>query len=314
MSRTPSRPSRGGRTRLYLSAVAVVVAVGGVYAALPTLEASSRDVSSAPSSSASAVAGTSRTQSVAATTEEPAVDYDAVLAEAMKTVVPGDDARVSVAVLDVRSGESATYGDGEFDTASIVKVDILAALLLRAQDDGRALTTQEKSYATTMIENSSNASATALWDAIGGADGLDAANQRLGLTGTTGGDGELWGLTQTTAADQLTLLRAVFGSGSGSASVLDASSRTYIKGLMGQVEADQQWGVSAAGSSWELKNGWLPRSATGLWDINSIGHVTAGGRSYLLAVLSGGNSSQKAGISLVEDAARTAVTAIAGAV
>lgn len=251
---------------------------------------------------------------MAATTEEPAVDYDAVLAEAMKTVVPGDDARVSVAVLDVRSGESATYGDGEFDTASIVKVDILAALLLRAQDDGRALTTQEKSYATTMIENSSNASATALWDAIGGADGLDAANQRLGLTGTTGGDGELWGLTQTTAADQLTLLRAVFGSGSGSASVLDASSRTYIKGLMGQVEADQQWGVSAAGSSWELKNGWLPRSATGLWDINSIGHVTAGGRSYLLAVLSGGNSSQKAGISLVEDAARTAVTAIAGAV
>ncbi|GAA1362753.1 serine hydrolase [Streptomyces beijiangensis] len=286
----------------------MVLAAGGVYAALPALEASSRDVSSAPSSFASAVAGPSTL--TVAESEEPTVDYDAVLAAAMKSVVPGADAKVSVAVLDVRSGKSATYGTGAFDTASIVKVDILAALLLGAQDDGRSLTAQEKSYATSMIENSSNASATALWDAIGGADGLDAANKRLGLSGTTGGEGPRWGLTRTTAADQLTLLNVVFGSGP----VLDASSRAYIKGLMGQVEADQQWGVSAAGSSWELKNGWLPRSATGLWDINSIGHVTEGGRSYLLAVLSGGNASQKAGISLVEAAATTAVTAIAGAV
>jgi hypothetical protein len=286
----------------------VVVAATGVYAALPAIEASSRDVSSAPSSAASAVARTSQVAEV----EEPAVDYDAVLAAAMKAAAPVGDARVSVAVLDVRSGESATYGSGAFDTASIVKVDILAALLLGAQDDGRPLTAQEKAYATSMIENSSNDSATALWNAIGGADGLDAANERLGVTGTTGGEGPRWGLTQTTAAGQLALLQAVFGSGSGSA--LDASSRTYIKGLMGQVEADQQWGVSAAGSSWQLKNGWLPRSTTGLWDINSIGQVTAGGRSYLLAVLSDGNASQKAGISLVEAAAKAAVTAVADAV
>ncbi|MEV0092934.1 serine hydrolase [Streptomyces sp. NPDC050738] len=307
MPRTHSRPRRGGRNRLYVSAAAVVVAVGGAYTALPTIEASSRDISSAPSSNPS------HTRTVAAS-EEPAVDYDAVLAGAMKSVVPGADAAVSVAVLDVRSGESAVYGDGAFDTASIVKVDILAALLLQAQDDGRSLTAQEKTYATSMIENSSNASATALWDAIGGADGLDAANERLGLTGTTGGDGPRWGLTQTTAADQLTLLKAVFGSGSGSGPALDAESRTYIRGLMGQVEADQQWGVSAAGSSWELKNGWLPRSATGLWDINSIGQVTEDGRSYLLAVLSDGNVSQKAGISLVEAAAAAAVSAMSGAV
>jgi hypothetical protein len=308
MPSTHGRPWRGRRSRVCLSATAVVVAAVGAYAALPTLEASSRDVSSAPSSSSSApaMAGTERV----ARTEEPAVDYDAVLAKAMGSVVLGAGARVSVAVLDVRSGKSATYGSGAFDTASIVKVDILASLLLGAQDDGRSLTAQEKSYATSMIENSSNASATALWNAIGGADGLDAANKRLGVTGTTGGEGPRWGLTQTTAAGQLALLKAVFGSDS----VLDASSRAYIKGLMGQVEADQQWGVSAAGGSWELKNGWLPRSTTGLWDINSIGQVTAGGRSYLLAVLSGGNASQKAGITLVEAAARAAVTAIAGAV
>jgi hypothetical protein len=308
MPSTHTRPWRGGRSRLCLSVAAVVVAAVGVYAALPAPGASSRDVSSASSSAASAsVPAAAATEEA---TKEPVVDYDAVLADAMKSVVPGADAGVSVAVLDVRSGVTATYGTTAFDTASIVKVDILAALLLGAQDDGRSLTAQERSYATSMIENSSNAAATALWNAIGGADGLDAANERLGVTGTTGGEGPRWGLTQTTAAGQLALLKAVFGS----ESALDASSRTYVKSLMGQVEADQQWGVSAAGDSWELKNGWLPRSATGLWDINSIGQVTAGGRSYLLAVLSGGNASQAAGVSLVEAAARAAVTAIAGAV
>lgn len=44
-----------------------------------------------------------------------------------------------------------------------------------------------------MITNSDNASASALWDIIGQADGLDAANERFGLTGTSGGDGALWG-------------------------------------------------------------------------------------------------------------------------
>jgi hypothetical protein len=66
--------------------------------------------------------------------------------------------------------------------------------------------------------------------------------------------------------------------------------------------------VSAAGSSFALKNGWLPRSATGLWVINSIGRVTSGGHSYLVAALSQGNTTQAAGISLVEAVAKAAVS------
>lgn len=137
----------------------------------------------------------------------PAVDHDEPPAAAMEAVEVPDGAEVAVAVLDAESGASASYGDGRFDTASIVKVDILAALLLRAQDEGRRLTAVEKSYATAMIEHSDNASASALWRTIGQADGLDAANERFGLTRTEGGDGTLWGLTQTTAVDQLRLLR-----------------------------------------------------------------------------------------------------------
>ncbi|MER6409823.1 serine hydrolase [Streptomyces humidus] len=237
----------------------------------------------------------------------PEEERDALLAAAMRSVpVPGG-AAVSVAVLDLASGESAAYGGGVFDTASIVKADILAALLLRAQDEGRRLTTAERTCAKAMIENSDNDAASALWRTIGEAEGLDAANERFGLTGTRGGQDMLWGLTRTTAADQLTLLRQVFGDDSE----LSEASRAYLRDLMGQIAAGQDWGVSAAadGSSWALKNGWLPRSTTGLWDVNSIGRVSAGGRDYLVAVLSDGNATQAAGISLVEAAARAAVSA-----
>jgi hypothetical protein len=81
---------------------------------------------------------------------------------------------------------------------------------------------------------------------------------------------------------------------------------------MGRIAADQHWGVSAAadGSQWALKNGWLARSTTGLWDVNSIGRVTVDGRDCLVAVLSNGNSTKAKGISLVEAVAKAAVSAV----
>ncbi|MFD4563697.1 serine hydrolase [Streptomyces sp. NPDC058251] len=313
-----ARPSR--RKPLVYTSVAFAVLLSGTAAGAVYVKAQAHDgpglVSSSESSRASAAPASSSASpavSEEASVEpvtEPTPDRDALLAEAMKSVTVADGADVSVAVLDLKSGESAGYGGGTFDTASIVKVDILATLLLEAQDADRHLTAEEKTYATAMIENSDNTSASALWNIIGKADGLAAANKRFGLTDTEGGDGMLWGLTQTTAADQLTLLRQVFGDGE---SLLSASSRTYLQGLMGRIAADQHWGVSAAadGSQWALKNGWLARSTTELWDINSIGRVTVDGNGYLVATLSNGNSTKTKGISLVEAAAKAAVSAFA---
>jgi beta-lactamase class A len=268
---------------------------------------SSSASSSSPSASASASAQEATEEASLQPVAAPEVDHDALLAAALEEVTVEDGADVSVAVLDVESGQSAVYGKARFDTASIVKADILATLLLQAQDTGRELTAQEKTYATAMIENSDNASATALWKAIGQEAGLDAANERFGLTGTEGGDGLLWGLTQTTAADQLVLLQQVFGEDSE----LSEASRAYVRELMGRIAVDQDWGVSAAGSEFALKNGWLPRSTTGLWDINSIGRVTADGHDYLVAVLSNGNTTKAKGVALVEAAARAAVSVFA---
>ncbi|WP_066950959.1 serine hydrolase [Streptomyces lushanensis] len=220
---------------------------------------------------------------------------------------------LSVAVYDMADGREAAYGeDRTYACASVVKLAILAALLLRARDAGRWLTAGERRLAAAMIERSDNEAATVLRGEAGGMAGLDAAYARLGMDRTSAAPA--WGLTRTTARDQLTLLKAVFGTGGpgpGSRAVadgrtdpvLDARSRRFITGLMERVVPGQDWGVSAAGGDWALKNGWLPRTASGLWVVHSVGR--ADGR--LIAVLSDGHTSLAAGVARVETAAVSAV-------
>ncbi|MYZ39167.1 hypothetical protein GT002_29715 [Streptomyces sp. SID4917] len=217
-------------------------------------------------------------------------------------------------------GREAAYGeDRTYVCASVVKLAILAALLLRARDAGRWLTAEERRLSAAMIERSDNDAATELRAAAGGPTGLDAAYARLGMARTSAAPA--WGLTRTTARDQLTLLKAVFGTGSGpgpqtggeagpqtgaearTGSALDVRSRRFITGLMERVVPGQDWGVSAAGGEWALKNGWLPRTASGLWVVHSVGRADG----CLIAVLSDGHSSLDAGIARVETAAVSAV-------
>ncbi|MFI5755790.1 serine hydrolase [Streptomyces sp. NPDC051569] len=205
---------------------------------------------------------------------------------------------LSVAVGDIAGGRGAGHGeDRTYVTASVVKVAVLVALLLRAGDTGRWLTAKEEHLAAAMIRHSDNDAATALRAALGGVAGLDAAHARLGMTRTSGAPA--WGLTRTTARDQLTLLRAVFGRGPE----LDGRARRFAAGLMERVVPGQAWGVSAAGGDWALKNGWLPRSGSGLWVVHSVGRV----RGCLVAVLSAGHATKEDGVARVEEAAVTAV-------
>ena len=91
--------------------------------------------------------------------------------------------------------------------------------------------------------------------------------------------------------------------------LLSSTSQSYMQSLMGEVEKDQQWGVSAAadpGTPFELKNGWLPHSPTNLWVVNSIGQVEQDRHHVLIAVLSDGNATESGGIKLIESAAKAA--------
>ncbi len=218
---------------------------------------------------------------------------------------------LAVGVIDRTSGVRAVYHGGRrFHTASIVKADILAALLLQHQEAGSALSENDKELATRMIENSNNDAATDLWSDVGGAAGVAQTNVHLGLRHTRPGEGGYWGLTSTTVTDQLTLLSDL----TSASSPLTAASRSYELGLMRHVESDQAWGVTKAatpGTSSAVKNGWLPDPQ--LWVINSIGVIHHAGQVLLVAVLSDDQPTEAGGIAQDQAAAVTAVDAIAAA-
>ncbi|MGI8333962.1 serine hydrolase [Actinomadura scrupuli] len=223
----------------------------------------------------------------------------------------GTGGRLAIAVRDLPTGAVFRYGTAQaFPTASIVKVDILAALLLKAQRAGRPLTADERATAARMIQYSDNLAANALWDQIGGTAGLTAVNRRLGLRATTAGPGGYWGVTMTGTADQVRLLWALVSRGSP----LNARSRRYALELMGSVTPAQRWGISAGaagGDAVALKNGWLPRVPDGgTWVINSIGRIRGGGRDFLIAVLSDHNVTMAGGIARVEQVTRLVTKAL----
>jgi hypothetical protein len=226
------------------------------------------------------------------------------LTAAVDPLIRDDGDHVAVAVDDLASGaQAACGGTEEFITASIVKVDILATLLYQAQRAGHGLSASQQALATSMIEESNNDSASDLYGEVGGAAGVDAANRVFGLRKTEAGAAGFWGLTTTTADDQIRLLRQVFTR----PSVLWPASQDYIRDLMGRVESAQQWGVPAAatqGTEFRVKNGWLPDPS--LWEINSIGEVVHGHQRMLIAVLSDDNASEYGGISVVQEAAAVA--------
>lgn len=213
---------------------------------------------------------------------------------------------LGVAATETRSKRSFTWGaDTTIETASIAKADILAALLLQLQDRGSRISARQLAVAGQMIRLSDHESAWTLFREIGLADGMEDANERFGLRATQCFDYS-WGLTRTTARDQLRFLGAISAAGTR-ASPLNARSGALLLDLMEDVIAEQKWGVSAAahrGDSVSLKNGWLPRSTLGKrWIVNSIGRITGPSLDLRLAILSQKSTSQAQGIEIVEQAA-----------
>ncbi|MEV4703321.1 transglycosylase domain-containing protein [Actinoplanes sp. NPDC049316] len=211
----------------------------------------------------------------------------------------------TVSVVDRKTGDRYDYhGDTRLEAASVIKVELLAALLLKAQDENRGLTGAEKSRVAKMIKASDNDSAKKVYAAIGGPSGLRDACERLGLRDTE--PASAFGLTRTTANDQTRMLAAL----ADASSPLSEKSRKAILDLMSSVNADQNWGVSAASLAGErvaVKNGWLARSSEdNRWIINSTGRITGDKTDVSVSVLSHGHTGQKTGIAVVEHVAALA--------
>ncbi|WP_424216605.1 serine hydrolase (plasmid) [Streptomyces sp. BI20] len=235
------------------------------------------------------------------------------MAAAFAKALPRPSGEFALGVRDVETGAFATAGDigHRFPTASIVKPHILAALLLKAQEEGRDLTAVERGHASPMIRKSANDATDALWDAVGQEAALNATYARLGLTETT--SNRAWGLTETSVTDQVRFVAGLYDEDSP----LDADSRAYLLELMSTLDMGNIVGgvhtVADRGTRYPAKDGWLPRDADGRWVINSYGRISVKGRLFDVAFLSEHQVNRPAGAAQGDAALRAVLPAVSRA-
>ena len=284
-----------GSTKKLLTFVFLLVLVGGYFLGYHTVHTKALD----------------EKHHAAVVHQQQKVNVQNELEAAWKKVLQATppDGDVNIAVYDHATGATATYSNAAstytFNTASIVKLSILETTLWQDQQQGLSgLTSAQLTQAEPMIENSDNDAATDLWNMIGGTSAVNAFFQKIGATNSTAGTQGLWGLTQTTAPDQLKVVNEVAYPSKGT--LLTPASAAQANSLMDQVESDQRWGVTGgvpSGVSVELKNGWLDdagNTSTDGWNINSIGHVHGDGVDYTIAVLTDNDNTMQDGVNTIQ--------------
>ncbi|MFF8835698.1 serine hydrolase [Streptomyces sp. NPDC015130] len=246
--------------------------------------------SATPASAATAPPRVSCTSGKAGLAAKLQRDITAALSTRAGTVAVGVRDRTTNTTCTLRPTVS-------YDSASIVKVTVLATLLWDAKKSNRYLTTRETDLATAMITKSDNAATSSLWNQLGVAKvkGFLAA---AGMTRTVPGSGGYWGLTRINVTDEQKLLSLITARNN----VLTDNARSYILKLMGRVITSQRWGTPAgapASVSKHVKNGWLQRSTRG-WRVHSIGAFKGAGHDYTITVLTDNNSSMTYGVNTIQ--------------
>ena len=221
-------------------------------------------------------------------------DITSAIANRKGTIAIGLYDRTSKTTCTLRAGTA-------YDSASVVKVTVLATLLWDAKRNDRYLTDRETTLAKAMITKSDNDATSKLWKQLGMTKikGFLAA---AGMTQTKPGANGYWGLTQITVTDEQKLLKLVTAKNA----VLSDNSRAYILKLMGQVVSSQRWGTpygAGSGIAVHVKNGWLQRSTHG-WRVHSVGTFKGGGHDYTITVLTHGNSTMNYGITTIQGVAK----------
>jgi beta-lactamase class A len=251
-------------------------------------------VAAATPAAAAAAPTVSCTSAKAGLADKLKRDITAALANRSGTVAVGLYDRSTKTTCTLRASSA-------YDSASVVKVTVLATLLWDARNHNRYLTDRETSLAKAMITKSDNDATSKLWKQLGltKIKGFLAA---AGMTQTKPGANGYWGLTQITVTDEQKLLKLVTAKNA----VLSDNSRAYIQKLMGQVVSSQRWGTpygAPSGVSVHVKNGWLSRATHG-WRVHSIGTFKGGGHDYMITVLTHGNSTMNYGITTIQGVAK----------
>ncbi|MEU6252138.1 serine hydrolase [Streptomyces sp. NPDC047043] len=253
-----------------------------------------------PAVAAAAPAAAATTPTVSCTSSKSALatklqkDITAALVNRKGTIAVGLYDRSTNTTCSLRASSS-------YDSASVVKVTVLATLLWDAKKHNRYLTDTEASLAKAMITKSDNTATSKLWKQLG-LTKIKGFLSAAGMTKTVPGSNGYWGLTQINVTDEQKLLKLITAKNS----VLSDNSRAYILKLMGQVISSQRWGTPygrPSGVSWHVKNGWLQRSTHG-WRVHSVGTFNGGGHDYMITVLTWGNSTMDYGINTIQGVAK----------
>jgi hypothetical protein len=199
--------------------------------------------------------------------------------------------QVGIEVLEVGTGcRFGAAADALFRTASVVKLQVLAAVLLRLQQQGDRVDGELDALLYDMIAYSDNEATNLLVEWLGGLGELQAAADRFGMTNTDNAWEADWGQTLTTASDMNTLMAELLVRGGP----LNDASRALARGYLGQVEGDQRWGVGAIqGHQLDVlvKNGWWDNAdstngPTSGWRLNSVGLIELpNGRAWAISIL-----------------------------
>jgi hypothetical protein len=302
----------------------VGIASAGIAAAL--LSGCATSAQHVPTATPSPSSGTASSHPAATTSSRPApraaqpdaAQLRAVADSAVAALAKGQPAgSVSVAAVNTVTGASFAAGaTSGMWTASAYKLFVLETLLLRSQQQGTTLSDTQVAQATSMIENSDNEAGYDLFLAAGGNAGLSSAAAAFGMSHTVPGRTDPT-FTTTSAMDYLMLLKNLVHAGP-----LSAASRSFVLGLMRDVEADQRWGVGVVadpGTDFANKNGWLSVDNTngpgeddnGRWVVSSVGVITVHGQQVLMAAFSEHQSSMAAGVTLVQNLAEAVAPAVA---
>ncbi|GAB2845105.1 hypothetical protein GCM10027074_09920 [Streptomyces deserti] len=250
-------------------------------------------VAASPAAAATAPA-VSCTSAKAGLADKLKKDITAALANRKGTIAVGLHDRTTKTTCTLRPSTA-------YDSASVVKVTVLATLLWDAKKQGRYLTDREATLAKAMITKSDNAATSTLWKQLGMTK-IRGFLTAAGMTQTKPGANGYWGLTQITVTDEQKLLKLITARNT----VLSDNSRAYILKLMGEVVSSQRWGTPygvPSGVAVHVKNGWLQRSTHG-WRVHSVGTFDGGGHDYMITVLTHGNSTMNYGIATIQAVAK----------
>jgi hypothetical protein len=210
-------------------------------------------------------------------------------------------------VRNIKTNETFVFQENEsFCTASIVKVAVAMALFYEENKKTHQLTDVEYQKLSKMIIESDNKCTTYFWNKLGGEKYMDSFFQKLGMNETNAGKNGYWGLTETTASNQISLLTYLVKENK----FINKHQQTMILHHMEHVKQDQKWGYSSIkeGKVY-VKNGWSPKEKDN-WRINSLGIVEHAGDVYVLCMLTIGNESYSKGIQRMEDLAEEVMNKI----